>query len=118
MNKCNLGTDRTLLFWCPGCNEPHGIRVEGATGVGPIWGWNGSLDAPSITPSINVRQTLYGPERLTFGNYDGPMPTEKNDGVCHSFVTDGRIQFCGDCTHKLAGQTVELPDWDTAHNQD
>ena len=28
--------------------------------------------------------------------------------VCHSFVTDGKIQFLGDCTHELAGQTVEL----------
>lgn len=31
--------------------------------------------------------------------------------TCHSFVTDGRIQFLGDCTHSLAGQTVDLPDW-------
>ena len=30
--------------------------------------------------------------------------------VCHSFVTDGRIQFLNDCTHALAGQTVDLPD--------
>jgi hypothetical protein len=29
---------------------------------------------------------------------------------CHSFVTNGKIQFLADCTHKLAGQTVELPD--------
>jgi hypothetical protein len=28
------------------------------------------------------------------------------------FVTDGRIQFLGDCTHALAGQTVDLPDWE------
>ena len=34
------------------------------------------------------------------------------DDICHSFVTDGRIQFLGDCTHKLAGQTVDLPDWE------
>ena len=33
------------------------------------------------------------------------------DDVCHSFVTDGRIQFLGDCTHKLAGQTVNIPEW-------
>ena len=32
--------------------------------------------------------------------------------VCHSFVTNGRIQYLGDCTHKLAGQTVDLPDWE------
>ena len=26
--------------------------------------------------------------------------------------TDGRIQFLGDCTHHLAGQTVDLPDFE------
>jgi hypothetical protein len=26
-------------------------------------------------------------------------------------VTDGRIQFLSDSTHKLSGQTVDLPDW-------
>ena len=28
----------------------------------------------------------------------------------HSYVTDGRIQYLSDCTHPLAGQTVDLPD--------
>jgi hypothetical protein len=38
-----------------------------------------------------------------------PIPT-----VCHSYVTDGKIRFLDDCTHELAGKTVELedvPDW-------
>jgi hypothetical protein len=29
---------------------------------------------------------------------------------CHSIITDGKIQFCGDCTHALAGKIVDLPD--------
>ena len=29
---------------------------------------------------------------------------------CHSFITDGRISFCGDSEHALAGQTVDLPE--------
>ena len=29
---------------------------------------------------------------------------------CHSFVTDGRIQYLDDCTHELRGQTIDLPD--------
>lgn len=33
--------------------------------------------------------------------------------VCHSFVTDGKIQFLSDCTHDLAGQTVDMVDIDT-----
>jgi hypothetical protein len=35
--------------------------------------------------------------------------------VCHSFVTDGRIQFLTDCTHAFAGRTVDLPEWDTGY---
>jgi hypothetical protein len=28
--------------------------------------------------------------------------------ICHLFVKLGRIEFCGDSPHKLAGQTVPL----------
>ncbi len=46
---------------------------------------------------------------------EGPGP-RWGDGappaICHSFVTDGRIQFLSDCTHPLAGQTVDIPEWD------
>jgi hypothetical protein len=31
--------------------------------------------------------------------------------VCHSFVSEGVIQFLDDCTHSLVGQSVELPPW-------
>ena len=30
--------------------------------------------------------------------------------TCHSFVTDGKIQYLNDCTHEYAGQTIELED--------
>jgi hypothetical protein len=52
------------------------------------------LDKPTFQPSILAR-------------------VERTDGkimVCHSFVADGKIQFLGDCTHKLAGQTVDIPE--------
>ena len=46
-----------------------------------------------------------------------PLPPEQQQRGVHShseheiiFVTDGKIQFLGDCTHALAGQTVDLPD--------
>lgn len=28
--------------------------------------------------------------------------------ICHSFVRNGKIEFLSDCTHELAGKTVEL----------
>ena len=64
-------------------------------GAGPRWGWNGDAEKPTFTPSVLVRYNWSDGER-----------------VCHSFVTDGQIQFLGDCTHALAGQTVDIPAWE------
>jgi hypothetical protein len=88
-----------LMFWCPGCDGAHQVGV--GEGPGPRWGYNGNPDAPTFTPSVLVRYN--GAD----AGVDGAPPA-----VCHTFVTEGRIQFLGDCTHALAGQTVDLPDWD------
>lgn len=111
-----------LMFRCPGCGEAHQIRIRGAeVGDGPSWLYNSNSHQPTFTPSIlvrGVRASLTDEEydRL-FDEYTLPQDREKMladtriNIVCHSFVTDGRIQFLGDCTHALAGQTVDLPDW-------
>ncbi len=88
----------TLKFYCPGCNLEHAVYVLG-TDV-PVWEWNNRLDKPTISPSI-LRQ---GPQRDAAGGF-----TRGSDGVCHSFVRDGMIEFLGDCTHSLKSQTVPLP---------
>ena len=49
------------------------------------------------------RDNKYQPP-LSDGYFFDSMET-----VCHSFVNNGRIQFLLDCTHHLAGQTVNLP---------
>jgi hypothetical protein len=36
--------------------------------------------------------------------------------LCHYFIRAGKIEFCGDSPHNLAGQTVDLPDWPYAPN--
>lgn len=61
---------------------------------GPRWTYNGDPIKPTFQPSIKV-------------TYETPGATR----ICHSFVTDGRIQFLTDSTHALAGQTVDLPPW-------
>lgn len=81
-----LPSEDLYAFHCPGCEYGHHITV-------PRWKWNGSLDRPTVTPSLLVN------------SHD---PTTR----CHSFVTDGNIEFQADCHHALAGKTVELPDWD------
>ena len=87
--------DELLRFHCPGCDRWHGVQHGSDTG--PNWGWNGRLDKPTITPSVLV--SYPGAD----AGIDGAPPA-----VCHSFVTDGRIQFLNDSTHPLAGKTVEL----------
>jgi hypothetical protein len=40
-----------------------------------------------------------------------PEPGEEDlSGICHYFLTDGLISFCGDSTHDFAGKTVPLPE--------
>lgn len=91
------GKGNSLMFWCPGCDGPH--RIQHGEGAGPRWGWNGDADKPTFTPSILVRY---------------PWGPEQKECVCHSFVTNGKIQFLSDCTHDLAGQTVDIPNWEEA----
>jgi hypothetical protein len=78
------------LFHCPGCECGHFIN-DG-------WSFNGDVDNPTVSPSILV-------------NVGGKSPSTP---VCHSFVRDGKIEFLNDCTHKLAGHTVEIPEWNDA----
>ena len=82
------------LFFCPGCEIEHLVYVTAPDK--PNWQFNNNPDAPTFSPSIDVRYPW------------GPSREERH---CHSFVTDGKIQFLGDCTHALKGQTVEIPNW-------
>lgn len=75
-----------LKLFCPGCQTAHVISIPPAPNA---WDWNCDAERPTISPSILVQG---GSDNIT----------------CHSFVRDGRIQFLSDCTHELAGQTVEL----------
>ncbi|KEZ13522.1 Ammonia monooxygenase [Sphingobium yanoikuyae] len=92
--------DGGLLFFCPGCRAVHGIKV--GDGPGPRWGYNGNPTASTFTPSVLVTTG-----RAVDPNFQ-PEPGDPPE-VCHSFVTDGNIQFLSDSTHALAGQTVVLP---------
>jgi hypothetical protein len=117
MPKVKKCSDGKLMFWCPGCEEHHGISVDGSRG----WQWNGSVDLPTVTPSIFVRShdAIVNGTRIPCFKYDGPYPVERAESICHSYIgshdgsTPGYIEFLGDCTHSKAGQTVELSDIDS-----
>ena len=99
------GQARLVAFRCPACQDSHAINTN-------TWTWNGSLELPTFSPSVLVRGNQWPEDEYPEYHkaaHAGVAPGD--DTVCHSFVTDGRIQFLGDCTHALAGQTVDLPPW-------
>lgn len=85
----NITGKECYLFECPGCGHAHMFITKAPQE--PVWGFNGNLEKPTFTPSLLNRHS--GGEK---------------DYVCHLFVTDGKIQFLGDCTHPLKGQTVDM----------
>lgn len=104
-------------FWCPGCQQQHVVAVGTPFRNGARWSFNGVVDRPTFSPSIHIKT----------GHYVDGTPREdcwlcKKGSVackvCHSYVTDGRIQFLPDCTHALAGQTVDLPALSGDHRYD
>jgi len=98
------------LFECPaeGCMHFADER----------WTFNGNEELPTFTPSFLVSSTRMTDKGIAdynaWSDAGYPKRTEPFDSVpmvCHSFVTDGKIQYLNDCTHELAGQTLEIPDW-------
>lgn len=86
-SKLRQATPGNLLYWCPGCQCPHGVSVRPQHSWG--WEWNGDPINVEFSPSV---LTHLGNDR------------------CHCFVRGGQIIFLPDCWHSLAGQTVPLPD--------
>jgi hypothetical protein len=90
---------------------------NGAGGCKPVWQYNGNPEKPTFSPSLMVRSGHYAGGHKSGDDcyctwearYGSPPPHPCT--ICHSVVTDGRIAFCSDSTHALAGQTVDLPDF-------
>jgi hypothetical protein len=93
-----------LTYWCQGCEDLHGITYEGGD-PGRNWSWNGDVNAPTFQPSVLV---TYGANP----DADERFKEWRTERRCHTFITNGQVQFLGDCTHALAGQTLpDLPDY-------
>lgn len=89
------GDDIREQFYCPGCKCGHAYRVPLSDPTkGPVWEWNGNREAPTFTPSLLMTS-----------------PRGANEYRCHLFIASGMIQFCGDCSHDLKGQTVPMVEW-------
>lgn len=73
------------FHWCPACEGLHPFFVDKPWVNGARWSFDGNVASPTFAPSMNIV------------------------GRCHYHIRSGRIEFCGDSTHKLSGQTVPLP---------
>lgn len=96
--KCYLSDQKTLsgyLFYCPGCKYHHLVWDQESILDRPFaWEFNKDFEKPTFKPSLLI-------------NKDQQV---KNAPQCHLFITDGMLQYQGDCTHELKGKTVEMED--------
>lgn len=106
MPRASRAEGNRVHFWCPGCDHVHGITYGDPANC---WTWNGDLERPTFSPSVLVTGVQWDPSEGFHKPNHNVAPGAPT--ACHSFVTDGRIQFLTDCTHALAGQTVDLPEW-------
>lgn len=107
------GYDGRYIFHCPGCDEYHVVySKEASPECQPQWDFNGDLERPTFSPSL-----LYRTGHFVKGQPQPPNCRHCNDPdfigtrvctVCHSFMRDGKIEFLSDCTHHLAGKTVDM----------
>lgn len=72
------------MIFCPACELGHLFDNR--------WVLSGTLEKPTFKPSMLINKDL----------------KSKHRPLCHSFVTDGNIEYLSDCTHDMAGKTVAL----------
>jgi hypothetical protein len=92
-------SDKTIApgwrHWCPGCKGMHVIPTDSrGQANGHKWTFDGNMEAPTFHPSINIV------------------------GQCHYWIRAGKIEYCSDSKHKLAGKTVALPDLETSGEEE
>ena len=97
MPKINKKVVEYYTFYCQGCKMQHTYTVNSDNSG---WQFNGNIESPTFTPSLLNRQQIMNKETETL----------EDKTRCHLFITNGKLEYCGDCTHELAGKTVDLLD--------
>ena len=93
LEPCLIDEATHVMLHLPGPlpNRLIPVQTRGKRHGTPNWTWNGDTELPTLRPSI-----------LTKG------ADASGDHVCHSWVNEGKVKFLNDCTHELAGQTLDL----------
>ena len=78
--------------------------------IGDGWQFNGDVNKPTFTPSVKItgKQKIVVDGKWSGGWVRGPDGAPV-DFCCHYILTNGVLNFCGDCTHKLKNSSVPLP---------
>lgn len=125
-----------IKFFCPGCALirgygpasvilpvrwlPPGMETSPILASHDHWDFNGDFDRPVFGPSVLSRQRMHeppvGPNNIEQWRAQ-PWEQHEVHHICHSFIgcngaAPGQIIFLNDCTHALAGKTVDLPEID------
>lgn len=75
------------IVYCPACRMGHEFEAV-------LWTYNGDEGKPTFTPDqVHIEYGEEGVRRR-----------------CHFRVTKGRIEYLPDCSHLMAGMTVDLPE--------
>jgi hypothetical protein len=78
------------------------------------WTFNGDLNKPTFSPSFahhSLKRNIVDGQWVGEGR-DAWLYDAKGDPIpeiCHYILTNGVLNFCGDCTHSMAGMQVPLP---------
>lgn len=90
-SKLRRATD-SYFWFCQACQEMHPLP-DG-------WTFNGNIEKPTFTPSF----------RHEWNQHGGALGLNPEHRRCHYIVTDGKVAYCSDSTHAMAGQTIDMPD--------
>lgn len=91
------GSEGIMMFFCPGCGFYHAVFTKDEGYPHERWNFNGDVRRPTFRPSVHVSRPGL---------------------VCHSFITDGKIEFLSDCTHEMRNRIVDLPDINALHGEE
>ena len=104
-------SDGMVAFYCPGCECSHMVDPKR---------WAVDMENDTIHPSVLIHENWTMPDdwdpETAPKDSDDNFITQGNGKIlgaiktprCHSFVRNGKIQYLNDCTHALAGKTVDM----------
>lgn len=111
MKRARIEANGEISVRCPGCGVTHSVNAT--------WTFNGDVARPTFSPSLLVTNghfiSTFKPRDSCWCTYNAAHPGDPSPfkcNRCHSFVNNGRIQFLTDSTHELAGQTVDLAEFE------